>query len=89
MFEFDITKSNFNKAKHGIDFIEAQALWMDSDLIEIEAKQTDELRMMAIGKIKEKSWSAIIVRRNGKIRLISVRRARKEEERLYESQRIG
>ena len=83
MFEFDITKSNFNKAKHGIDFIEAQGLWFDSDLIEIEAKQTDEPRMMAIGKIQEKYWSAIIVR------LIAVRRARKEEERLYESQRIG
>lgn len=89
MFEFDIAKSNFNKAKHGICFIEAQALWLDSDLIEIEAKQTDEPRMMAIGKIKEKYWSAIITRRRGNIRLISVRCARKEEERLYESQRIG
>ena len=28
-FEFDETKSEANKRKHGIDFVEAQALWKD------------------------------------------------------------
>lgn len=28
-FEFDERKSAANKAKHGIDFVEAQALWLD------------------------------------------------------------
>jgi len=33
-FEFDINKSNQNKEKHGIDFIEAQALWEEVDIYE-------------------------------------------------------
>ncbi|MBI1882743.1 MAG: BrnT family toxin [Chlamydiae bacterium] len=38
-----------------------------------------------MGKIKEKHWSAIITYRDLKVRIISVRRARKEEVQLYES----
>ena len=35
-FEFDPEKSRANQAKHGIDFVEAQRLWDDSDLVEIK-----------------------------------------------------
>jgi uncharacterized DUF497 family protein len=83
-FEFDPQKSAANKEKHGIDFIEAQALWNDSDLIEIPAHCFDEPRFLVIGKINGKHWSAVITRRNGRLRIISVRRARKEEAALYE-----
>ena len=85
MFEFDDLKSKSNFKKHGIDFIAAQALWDDSNLLEIPAKTLDEPRFLTIGKIKQKHWSAIITYRNGKIRLISVRRSRTEEVTLYES----
>jgi uncharacterized DUF497 family protein len=85
MFEFDHEKSAVNKRKHGIDFIEAQDLWNDDDLLEIPAKTEDEKRFMMVGKIKEKIWSAIITYRNSKIRIISCRRAREEERELYES----
>lgn len=37
-FEFDERKSAANKAKHGIDFVEAQALWHDEQLVEIAAR---------------------------------------------------
>ena len=37
-FEFDADKSAGNKDKHGINFVEAQALWDDWDLLEIPAK---------------------------------------------------
>ncbi len=84
-FEFDPTKSNSNKKKHGIDFYEAQALWDDSDFIEIPLKTIDEPRFLVIGKISEKHWSAIITYRSEKIRIISVRRSRKEEVDIYES----
>ena len=84
-FEFDEAKSRLNKARHGIDFVEAQALWEDMDLLEIPAKTEDEPRSIVIGKIAEKHWSAIITWRNEKIRIISVRRSRKEERELYES----
>ena len=85
MFEFDDLKSKSNFKKHGIDFIAAQALWDDSNLLAIPAKTLDEPRFLTIGKINQKHWSAIITYRNGKIRLISVRRSRAEEVTLYES----
>lgn len=71
--------------KHGIDFREAQALWDDSDLIEIPARTSDEPRFLVVGKISGEHWSAIITWRREKIRIISVRRARKEEIDIYES----
>jgi uncharacterized DUF497 family protein len=84
-FEFDSTKSNSNKRKHGIDFYEAQALWNDSDFIEIPLKTIDEPRFLVIGGISEKHWSAIITYRSENIRIILVRRSRKEEVEIYES----
>jgi hypothetical protein len=84
-FEFDTDKSESNKKKHGIDFYEAQELWDDPDFIEVPLKTSDEERFLVIGKISEKCWSAIITYRSEKLRLISVRRARKEEVDIYES----
>ena len=84
-FEFDQKKSDSNKQKHGVDFTEAQALWDDPDLLEIPARTTDEPRCVVIGKIDGKHWSEIITRRDEHIRIISVRRSRKEEIELYES----
>ena len=84
-FEFDSGKSDRNRKKHGIDFYETQALWNDLDFIEISVKTTDEPRFLVIGKILEKHWSAIITYRNEKVRIISVRRSRKEEVEIYES----
>lgn len=84
-FEFDPNKSDSNKNKHGIDFIEAQALWNDSDLLEIPAKTSDEARFLVIGKINDKHWTGIITYRKDTIRIISIRRARNEEIAIYES----
>ncbi len=84
-FEFDPNKSEINKKKHGIDFIEAQRLWDDPDYIEIPAKTVDEPRYLVIGEISGKPWSGIITYRDKKIRIISVRRSRKEEVQIYES----
>ncbi len=84
-FEFDTQKSDSNKAKHGIDFKEAQELWDDADLIEIPVRTSDEPRYLVIGKISGKHWSGVITYRGEKIRIISVRRSRKEEVEIYES----
>jgi len=84
-FEFDEQKSHSNKRKHGIDFVEAQALWNDPDLLEIPLKSDDEQRVMFAGRIEGKHWSAVITYRQGRIRIISVRRSRNEERELYES----
>ncbi|MBI5633132.1 MAG: BrnT family toxin [Nitrospirae bacterium] len=83
-FEFDPAKSISNKGKHGIDFPEAQAMWADPDFIEIPVTTADEPRFLIIGKISGKHWSAIITYRKERIRIISVRRSRKEEVEIYE-----
>jgi uncharacterized protein len=84
-FEFDERKSQANRRKHGIDFVAAQELWVDEHVIEIPAKTEDESRVMVIGRIAGKHWSAIITPRDKKVRIISVRRSRTEEIELYES----
>ena len=84
-FEFDEAKSQSNHSKHGIDFVEAQILWLDSDLLEIPAKTIDEPRFLMIGRIGDQHWSAVVTHRGENIRVISVRRSRVEEIELYES----
>jgi len=84
-FEYDERKSASNLEKHGIDFVDAQALWLDPNLLEIRAKTEDEPRFLVIGLIQDKHWSAVVTHRHQKIRLISVRRSRDEEVLLYES----
>ena len=83
-FEFDLKKNKLNGEKHGIDFEKAQLLWTDPDRIQIPAKTVDEPRFMVIGKIDGKHWSAILTFREDNIRIISVRRSRKEEIEIYE-----
>ena len=83
-FEFDPRKSLTNRAKHGIDFHDAQQLWDDPNLIEIPARTEDEPRWLLVGRIGEQCWSTVVTERAGRVRIISVRRARKEEIAIYE-----
>ena len=83
-FEFDPEKSEANKIKHGIDFVEAQALWDDPDRLRVSARTQGEPRLMLIGRIGDKHWSAIFAVRGDKTRIISVRRSREKELERYE-----
>lgn len=87
-FEFDPEKSNSNLTKHGIDFVEAQRLWDDPRLLEVPARTENEIRLLVVGVIDSQHWSAVITYRDGRIRIISVRRARVEEVSWYESEEI-
>lgn len=87
-FEYDENKSQSNLAKHGIDFVEAQQLWNDPNVLEIPSRIQDELRFVVIGKINGKHWSGAITYRDQNIRIISIRRSRIQEVSLYERQGI-
>ncbi|OGW59292.1 MAG: toxin [Nitrospirae bacterium RBG_16_64_22] len=87
-FDFDPKKSAHNREKHGIDFHEAQALWDDPDFVEVPARTSDEPRFVVIGRISGKHWSAVVTYRSERIRIISVRRSRKEEVEIYENREI-
>ncbi len=89
MFEFDPAKSDANRIKHGIDFVEAQALWQDDDLIDLGMVEYDgETRHLFVGQWRGRRWTAVVTYRGGSIRIISVRRARGSEEMAYERRRI-
>lgn len=79
VFEFDRAKSAANKAKHGIDFVETQGLWLDEKLVIVPARSTGERRWVAIGAIDGRCWSAVFTLREDAVRIISVRRARDYE----------
>jgi uncharacterized DUF497 family protein len=55
LFEFDEAKSRSNKAKHGIDFIEAQALWLDEMLIwsAVITYSEDRIRLIAVRRSRD------------------------------------
>lgn len=90
MFEFDPAKSASNKIKHGIDFVEAQALWRDGQRLELPTRlgAADEERWMVIGRIGIRYWTAIVTYRETSVRLISVRRSRDDEESWYYDQKF-
>ena len=81
-FEFDPRKSASNKFKHGIDFVEAQALWQ-SPCVELKAKNAAEKRYLILGTINRRHWSAVITYRGMTMRLISVRRSTPQEVAAY------
>ena len=88
-FEWDDQKRLINKEKHGIDFEAVKSLWLDDERVEIEMAFPDEKRWALIAKIEEKTWTAIYTVRGETMRLISVRRARPKEVRLYEEKKTG
>ena len=83
-FEFDPAKSEANKAKHGIDFVAAQELWRPGNGLTVDARSQDEVRYGILGLIEGKFWVGYFTLRRTKIRIISVRRARKAEIQYYE-----
>lgn len=83
-FEYDDRKSVANRAKHGIDFDAARALWRDQQRAQVQARSRDEPRWLLIGVIDGKHWSAVFTERGERIRIISVRRSRADEVKLYE-----
>ena len=83
VFEFDRAKSASNKAKHGIDFQEAQQLWHNKT-VSVTIAFPDEARRLLIGVINGRHWTAIVTERAGKTQLISVRRSRDKEREIYE-----
>jgi uncharacterized DUF497 family protein len=84
-FEFDPVKSESNRAKHGINFKQARAIWNDL-VVTFSSQQAGEPRKLVIGKMGVTYWTAIITERGENIRIISVRKARTNEKAIYNKQ---
>ncbi|MDP5005030.1 MAG: BrnT family toxin [Verrucomicrobiales bacterium] len=82
-FEFDPVKSSRNAEKHGIDFETARFLWGDDKRLVVPARNSGEVRYAIIAEYDGKIWTCIYTHREDRIRIISTRRARHEEESHY------
>ena len=82
-FEWDEDKRLVNIEKHGIDFAAAQALWLDPDRLEIRARSLDETRNPGHWNDCETGVVGVHHCRGDRVRIISVTRARDEEEKRY------
>jgi uncharacterized DUF497 family protein len=83
-FEYDSRKSEANKAKHRIDFEEAKAFWRDENAVTIRVLVEPEVRFARIAKLGSQAWTTIFTVREDNVRIISSRRARRGEVKLYE-----
>ena len=83
-FEYDPKKSETNRDKHGIDFEEAQELWLDPNMMRFDIEYGGEPRWGVIAHYGGGHWVAVCTTREEKIRLISVRRATQKEASFYD-----
>lgn len=87
IFEWDDEKEKINIAKHGIDFTTAARVFNDENRLELydEAHSDTEDRYITIGIIDEIAYIVMVVytEREETIRLISARKATKQERRIY------
>jgi uncharacterized protein len=86
-FEFDPIKARGNQAKHGVSFADAESVFLDP--LAIHAPDPDahnEERFVAIGAGATGQLLVVVYTlRQKRIRLISARRATRQEVKSYES----
>ncbi len=83
-YEWDENKNRSNIKKHGIDFVETPSICEGDHLVKKGRTVQGEVREMLIGWLHGRLVTAIFTRRNGVVRVISLRRARDEERREHE-----
>ena len=81
-FEWDPDKQASNLQKHGIDFVDA-ALLFERPRVEWRSDRGGERRWQTTGELEGRLITVIYTRREGRLRIISARRARKNERREY------
>jgi uncharacterized protein len=87
-FEWNSEKSESNLTKHGFDFEEASQIFYGPILLRRSDRNNEE-RWIAIGSLEDRLAAVVFTRRAEIIRIISARRARKNEERAYRNAKVG
>jgi uncharacterized DUF497 family protein len=82
-FEYDEDKRAANIERHGIDFLRAALLFDGRPVVTRASPRHGEDRYMTTGRIDERAITVVWTWREGRIRLISARRARHGEEKAY------
>lgn len=83
VFEWDEQKNAHNQRKHHISFSDAKTVF-HKPYHTVKSTYPDEERFVAIGLLKGRIVAIVFTYRNDRIRLISARRARRNEETIYQ-----
>ncbi len=83
-FEWDEDKRLSNLAKHRIDFLRARSVFDGRPRVDADSSVPHESRIASIAMLDGTCVTAIWTERNGKIRFISVRYARRSERALFQ-----
>jgi uncharacterized DUF497 family protein len=83
-FEWDEAKNKANILKHGIDFDDAIGIFNGQVLERVDARRDyGEMRIIAIGVVEGRELVLVYTMRGRMCRIISARRARRDERRTY------
>ena len=84
-FEWDERKRLANVAKHGVDFVRAIRIWENDRVLIVEDRRRDyrERRFQAFGFVDGMLLMAAFTWRGRQCRLISARRASRDERQAY------
>ncbi|MBK4739137.1 BrnT family toxin [Noviherbaspirillum pedocola] len=87
--EYDSAKDENNVRKHGVSLADAGLIDWSSALIRRDLRRDyEEQRYQAFGMLNGRLYLVVFTPRNGAMRVISMRKANKREERKYESQNL-
>lgn len=81
-FEWDEAKAASNLEKHGVDFEDAIGIF-EGPVLEVRSDRGSEVRWRAVGVVEGVELAMIYTWREGRRRVISARRARKNEREAY------
>ena len=82
-------KNKQNKQKQGVPFEDAKDIFNDEDRINYRSDRNDEVRFRALGKALQVIVMVVYTVRGLVVRIISARRASKEERRLYLTKKLS
>ena len=82
-YEWDEAKRLSNLVKHGLDFLDAWRVFASAHLVVPSVKSGAERRVLAVGMVENCLVSVIYTLRAKNLRIISFRRASREEKEAY------
>jgi hypothetical protein len=83
-YEWDEEKLAANRSKHGIDFGAVENMnWSKAIIVDRSRHADGETRFAGIGLLKDRLHTVVFTWREGRMRIISLRRSNKGEEKIY------
>lgn len=88
-FEWNERKRESTIEKHGIDFEDAIRIFDGRPVVHAPSSYPDEDRWLTTGRLSGRMVSVVWTYRSSKIRIITARRAGKNEQRRYHKSHLG